>query len=87
MAGFEKFSGTPHPPNKKKKKKVNRLSSPYHTLLQPNSNTYARTLKKYDRATMTDEHPRTGEQPWLTLSPLEAAFDASAMEQIDPSSC
>lgn len=90
MAGFEKFSGTPHPPNTKKKKSKSPLFPLPHSTpakLKDKSNTYARTLKKYDRATMTDEHPRTGEQPWLTLSPLEAAFDASAMEQIDPSSC
>jgi hypothetical protein len=69
LAGF-KISGTQPSPRREKKKKIKLLSPLPYSALRPTkakSNTYARPLKKYDRATISDGRPGAGEQPWVSL--------------------
>src|ERR1700716_3296290 len=77
MAGIEKSRVPPPPPNAKKKKKTNSFSPlPHSTPSQhtAKSNTNARPLKKYDRATISGERPHAGEHLWVPLFPPEAPF-------------
>ena len=69
LAGI-KISGTQPSPQTRQKKKIKLLSPLPTSAIRPakaKSNTYARPLKKYDRATISDGRPGAGEQPWVSL--------------------